>query len=91
MQSQNTFSGKENEKVESWLTLLRANFDLNKIHLDDWIAVAATYLRDAPLRFFMSKKSSLNMSDWSCFVAYMMDNKEKAIHFISRLTPELKK
>ena len=67
MQSQSTFSGKEHENVENWLCLLKVNFELNRVPVDDWIAVAATYLRDGPL------KPYLDMSDWKSFAVFMIE------------------
>ena len=135
MQSQSTFSGKEHENVENWLCLLKVNFELNRVPVDDWIAVAATYLRDGPLKLYIGKRPSLDMSDWKSFAVFMIDNygtrnytnvllekltnlrqqgslrnyidkfveianqiddsvlsqKAKALHFVSKLIPELKK
>ena len=36
--------GKENENIENCLCLLKVNFELNRVPVDDWIAVAAIYL-----------------------------------------------
>ena len=135
LQSQPTFGGKESENVENWLSLLKINFELNRLHIDDWISVAATYLRDGPLKVYVSKKPTLRMTDWQSFYSFMLDNngtkiftnvllemltnlrqigslriyidkfveianqiddtilsqKAKTLHFVSKLTPELKK
>ena len=50
LQSQTTFNGKESENIENWLSLLVLNFELVKLHSDDWIGVAATYLRENALK-----------------------------------------
>ena len=125
----------KSENIENWLSLLVLNFELVKLHSDDWIGVAATYLRENALKLYMSKKSSLNMTDWKSFADFLTENygtknytnilleklislkqmgnlrsyidkfieianqiddtivpqRTKALHFISKLTPELKK
>ena len=40
---------KRNENVENWQCLLKVNFELNRVPVDDWIAIEASYLRDGPL------------------------------------------
>ncbi len=74
LQSQTTFNGKESENIENWLSLLVLNFELVKLHSDDWIGVAATYLRENALKLYMSKKSSLNMTDWKSFADFLTEN-----------------
>ena len=59
LQSQTTFSGKENENVEDWLNLLDVYFKVGIIPTDKWVLVAATYLRESALKLYTGKRQFL--------------------------------
>ena len=74
LQSQTTFSGKENENVEDWLSLLEVNFKVNEIPTEKWVLIAATYLRESALKLYIGKSSTPVVSTWKLFSEFLKDN-----------------
>ena len=74
LQSQTTFSGKENENVEDWLCLLEVNFKVSRIPIDEWVLIAATYLRESALKLYFGKSSTPVVSTWKLFSDFLKDN-----------------
>ena len=74
LQSQTTFSGKENENVEDWLSLLEVYFKVSRIPIAEWILVAATYLRESALKLYIGKSSTPIVSTWKLFSDFLKDN-----------------